>query len=52
VPALLAEVTREWEAAAAVEAACNTMVLAAETSIQETAMARDSTALHVKDVED
>jgi hypothetical protein len=32
-------VTREWEAVAAVEAARNTMILAAETSIQEAAVA-------------
>jgi hypothetical protein len=52
VLALLAEVTRAWEAAAVAEAAGVTVVLAAETSAQEVAVARDNTALRVKDTED
>jgi hypothetical protein len=51
VPALLAEVTRAWEAAATAEAACVVAVLAVETSAQEAAMTLDITALCVKDAE-
>jgi hypothetical protein len=46
VPTLLAEVTREWEAAAAA------VVLAAKTLDQEAAAARDNATLCVKDAED
>jgi hypothetical protein len=52
MPVLLTEVTREWEAAIAMEVARVTVVLAIETSTQEVAAAQDSVALHVKDVED
>jgi hypothetical protein len=52
VPVLLVEVTRAREAAAAVEAARVTTVLAAETSAQEAAVVRVSAALHVKDAKD
>jgi hypothetical protein len=45
MPALLAEVTRAWEAAIAV-------VFAAESSTQEAVAARDNAALCVKDKED
>jgi hypothetical protein len=50
--ALLAEVTRAWEAATAREVARITVMLVAETSAWEASAARDSTALRVKDVED
>jgi hypothetical protein len=51
VPALLTEVTQAREAAAATEATRITVVLAAETSAQDAAAARDSAALCVMDVE-
>jgi hypothetical protein len=50
--ALLAEVTRVQEAAAAAEAARVTTMLVVETSAQEAAVARDNATLCVKDVED
>jgi hypothetical protein len=49
---LLAEVTRAREAATATEAAHVAAVLAAETSTQEAAVARDITSFCVKDAED
>jgi hypothetical protein len=49
---LRAEVTQAREAAAAAEATCVAMVLAAETSSQEAAATRDSTMARVKDAED
>jgi hypothetical protein len=49
---LRAEVTREREVAAIVEAARVAMVLAVETSAQEAAMTRASTTTWVKDAED
>jgi hypothetical protein len=52
VPTLLAEVTREWEAAAAAEATRTAVVLAAKTLDQEAAAARDNATLCVKDAED
>jgi hypothetical protein len=52
VPALLAEVTRAWEAAATVKTTPVTAILAVDTSTQEVATVRDSVALHAKDAED
>jgi hypothetical protein len=52
VPALLAEVTRVQEAAAAAEATHVVAMLAAETSTREAATAWDSTALCAKDAND
>jgi hypothetical protein len=52
VPALLAEVTQMWEIAAFAEASRAAAMLTAETSGQEGIAVRDSTTLHVKDVED
>jgi hypothetical protein len=49
MPTLLVEVTRVWEAAATVKAACVTAMLAAETSTQVAIVAWDSAAFHVKD---
>jgi hypothetical protein len=43
---------RAWEAAAIAEATRATMVLAAETSAQETTTEQDSAAILIKDVED
>jgi hypothetical protein len=48
---LQVEVTRAREAVATVEAAWVTAILAAETSAQEAAAARDSTAIRVKDAD-
>jgi hypothetical protein len=50
--ALLAEVTRAWEAVAAVEATHITTILAVEISAHEAAAAQDSAALRIEDVED
>jgi hypothetical protein len=52
VPALLAKVTQAQEAATAMEAARVAAMLATETSVQQAAIAWDSTTLCVKDVED
>jgi hypothetical protein len=52
VTTLHAEVTRAWEVATAMEATHITVALDVETSTQEVAMARDSTAIHAKDVDD
>jgi hypothetical protein len=46
MPALLVEVTREWEATRVAA------ILATETSDQEAAMTRASAVAQVKDVED
>jgi hypothetical protein len=45
VPALLAEVTQAYEAAAAAESACVMTMLAAETSAREAAAAWESATL-------
>jgi hypothetical protein len=52
VPALLVEMTWDWEAITAVRATRVVAVVAVETSAQEAATVWDSAALHVKDVED
>jgi hypothetical protein len=52
VPTLLAEVIRVQEVATATEVARVAVMLAVETSAREATTARDSAALHVKDVED
>jgi hypothetical protein len=46
------EVTRAREATAAVEVTRVTVVLATETSAQETTVAQDITIVHIKDAED
>jgi hypothetical protein len=46
------KLTWAWEVAAAVEAARVSVILAADTFGQEDAIAQDSTAIHIKDVED
>jgi hypothetical protein len=46
------EVTWAWETATAVVATHVVVILAEETSAQEAIALRDSTAIHVKDVED
>jgi hypothetical protein len=52
VPELLADVTREREAAATAEATRVAMVLAVETSARESAVACYSTTILVKDAKD
>jgi hypothetical protein len=52
VPALLVKVTRAWETAVAIEAACAMAMLTTEDSALEAVAAQDSTALYVKDAED
>jgi hypothetical protein len=52
VLALLAEVTRAQETATTVEVTCDVAMLTAEASAREAVEAWDSTAIHVKDVED
>jgi hypothetical protein len=52
VPVLRAEVTQAWEATTTVVAARVVAVLGAEASALEAAVAWDSTAVRVKDVED
>jgi hypothetical protein len=51
VPTLLVEVAQERETIVTVEATSVAAMLAAETSAREAAMAQDSAALQVKDVE-
>jgi hypothetical protein len=46
------DVTWAWETATAVVATHVVVILAEETSAQEAIALRDSTAIHVKDVED
>jgi hypothetical protein len=46
------ELTWAWEVAAAVEVARVSVILAADTFGQEDAIAQDSTAIQIKDVED
>jgi hypothetical protein len=52
VPAVLAEVTRAQEVAAAAEAACVTAMLVVDTSTREAAVVQDNTTLCVKGVKD
>jgi hypothetical protein len=49
---LRAEVTRVWEATAAMEASRVAVVLATETSAQESVVAQDSTVINARDAED
>jgi hypothetical protein len=52
VPALLAEVTWMWEAAAAVEVVRAMAMLTTKTSTWDFVVAQDSVALHVTDAKD
>jgi hypothetical protein len=52
VPAVLAEVTRAQEVAAAAEAACVVAMLVVDTSAREAAVVQDNTTLCVKGVKD
>jgi hypothetical protein len=52
VPALLAEVTWMWEAAAAVEVVRAMAMLTTKTSTWDFVVAQDSAALHVTDAKD